>query len=490
MEARGIRLTRRKLLAASALIAGAGILPGRPRAEVPSRLQRLRSAFTGSILVPTDDGYEVARRVASFNPETDLRPAIIARCADDADVARAIEFARHSNAEIAVRCGGHDVLGQSVCAGGVLIDLAGMNHIRIDTDSRLASVGAGLRTAPLNFALQAKGLATPLGCNPLVGIAGLTLGGGLGWLLGKYGAACDNLVSADIVTADGRLLKANREQNPALFWALKGGGGNFGIACTLEYELHPVGDVIGGYLIFEGARLGSLLRFYNEFMASAPDALTAEIAVNPLADGTFISVIVCFDGDEKAAERALAPLRKFGPPVADRVGKVAFAQLAEPPRDLLAQFPGEEVTDLGPRYSYWQGASSSDVGDSAAALLDELVTSGTGGWTFGLGHYLHGAVTKVEADESPLARYKASFSYFFGKSWRGNEDTHACMAWVDDCIEATSRYSRPTYINYLSDGRPEAVAAAYGDSYPRLRQLKRTYDPDNVFHLNRNILPG
>lgn len=486
------RVTRRGLLAGTALAASTMALPIFARARsLPSDLKALAKQLKGDLLLPSDDGYEMARRVASFNPRTDQRPAMIARCADTSDVQRAVTFARDNALEIAVRGGGHDVLSRSVCDGGLLIDLGSMRATRVDPAAGRASAEAGLRAGEFSHALQTHGHAAILGCNPGVGIAGLTLGGGLGWLLGTHGVACDQLLGADIVTVDGAALTVTSSSHPDLLWALKGGGGNFGIVTRLHYRVFPLTTVVGGILLFDGAQLAPFLEFYGEYMRQAPDALTVEITVNPTMSGPMIVVYVCYSGNADRADSVLAPLRGFARPRADTIAAVSLMNVADPPAALHARYP--PPAPLGPasgiHYSYWQGASSKDLGPEAASIMADNVASARGQWSLGLGHYLHGEAVRVGSEASPLPREAGTFSYFFAQGWRGAAASDASIGWVDASMASLADRATPTYINYLSDESPQAVAASYGDNMQRLRQLKRQYDPDNLLHLNRNILP-
>ena len=315
-------MSRRTFLAG----AGAITLRGARRADP---LTEFRNAFKGSIIVPGDADYDRTRAVASVNPRTDKRPRLIARCSNVDDAVRAIEFGRAQVLEIAVRAGGHDVLGASVCDDGVVIDVSQMKGIVIDAGRRTARVECGVRSSELNAATSPHGLAAVLGCNPAVGVAGLTLGGGLGWFLGRFGAACDNLIAADVIDANGTHRHASADENPDLFWALCGGGGNFGIVTALEYQLHPVDRVLGGLIAFR-TDIPPFLRFFRDFMSSAKDALAVEMSIVML-DRPTILCTVCWSGDPTEGERELRLLRAFGPPLADAVGWVSYGRLTDRP---------------------------------------------------------------------------------------------------------------------------------------------------------------
>jgi len=275
--------------------------------------------------------------VASFNPTSDKHPQMIVRCLAPEDVIQAVSFARDKALEVAVRSGGHDLLGASVC-DGLVIDLSPMKKMRIDRERGTARVEAGIRAGELNAATQQGGLAAALGCNPAVGVAGLTLGGGLGWFLGKYGAACDHLIGADLVTAEGKMLRASATENADLLWALRGGGGNFGIVTAPDYQLHRVNQVLGGALAFR-VEIGRFLRFYRDFMQTAPDELAVEINIF-LAEQPTMVAISCWSGEPMEGRRVLRSLRSFGPPTADTIDTVSYqllpSQPEHPPRTSVA----------------------------------------------------------------------------------------------------------------------------------------------------------
>jgi FAD/FMN-containing dehydrogenase len=288
------------------------------------------ASLRGDLIRPEDDRYGAARAV--FNAMVDRRPALIVRCAGVADVMRGVEFARSHDLPLSIRGGGHSVAGKAVCDGGLMLDLSPMKGIRVDTARRRAEAQAGLTLGEFDHETQAFGLATTLGVVSVTGIAGLTLGGGLGWLNGRHGLACDNLISADVVTADGRLLRATEEENEDLFWGIRGGGGNFGVVTSFEYRLHPISTVLAGGLSYPLAKAHEVLRFYHEFASGCPDGLstTASLGVSPEGEGA-ISVSVCYCGPLEEGERVLRPLREFGSPLADNIEPMAYTTLQSAP---------------------------------------------------------------------------------------------------------------------------------------------------------------
>jgi FAD/FMN-containing dehydrogenase len=481
------RLTRRKALAGAVSIPFFSFL----KAQIgisPSLVEGLRNSLNGRVIVPADSEYDSTRRLASFNPTTDKHPKMIVRCATPEDVVRAVVFAREHSLEVAVRSGGHDVLGASVC-DGLVIDLSSLNAISVDTKHRTAHLEAGVRSGQLNGAVQRNGLAAALGCHPGVGVAGLTVGGGLGWLLGKHGATCDHLIGADLITAEGRILRASETENTELFWALRGGGGNFGVVTALDLELHPVDQVLGGVLIFRTS-VARFLRFYRDFMQAAPDELTVEITVIqgrlPL-----IVAITCWSGDATKGERVLKPLRSFGAPVADWIDHVEYAHLTDRMSEvgsLLGRAQPQQRR--GPWYSYWRGGSLRGLGNASADQIGAAIERAPSGSSLGLGHYMHGQICRIKPDVTPFIRTAGQFTYFFNAGWGdpGLADTN--MEWVNRSWAGMQPFSsQGAYINYLSEDNQAVVKASYGKNYDRLAQIKRQYDPSNFFHRNRNIRP-
>lgn len=485
-------IDRRDFIACAGIVAiGSACCPDGLLESQADRFVQFRNKFKGTVILPGDPAYDRARAPASFNPRTDKHPSFIARCMNADDVVSALEFARTRSLEVAVRAGGHDLLGASVCEGGIVIDLSQMKSIVIDREHSTARVEPGVRASDLNTATSPHGLAAVLGCHPGVGVAGLTLGGGLGWLLGRFGAACDHLVSADVISADGKLRHASAGENADLFWALRGGGGNFGIVTSLEYQLHPVDQVLGGLIAFRGD-VASFLRFYRDFMKPAPDALAAEVSI-VMVDRPTILCRVCWSGDTTEGDRVLRPLREFGPPVADAIGSVSYAHLTDPPGPEFSVRvfgpPPAVPPPAGVTYDYWKGSSLEELRDDAIEQIASAIGNSSRGMSIGIGHYMHGQICKVPDGATPLTRTSGQFTYFLDANWRNPARAAAAMAWVDDSWSAMRRFSSAGYVNYLSGNSEESVRATYRGNYQRLVELKRKYDPTNVFHLNRNIRP-
>jgi FAD/FMN-containing dehydrogenase len=432
------------------------------------------------LLRPGDPSFDTLRRVHSFNPETDKQPAGIVRCASTADVARSVAFAREAELEIAVRSGGCDLLGASDCQGGLLIDLRAMDKVVIDRDRRIARVRPGVSSGALVHAAAGTALAPVLGCHPGVGVGGLVLGGGIGWLAGAHGAACDHLLAAEVVTADGRVLTATAQDHPELFWAIRGGGGNFGVVTSLDLDLVAVDQVLAGTVAFSidaEASLPAFLRFYRDFMLAAPDALAVELNLGMMGDKRILLATACWSGDAPAGQLVLAPLRAYARPLFDSIGAAHYARLAEGAPPL-------------PPNLLWRGASVDGLSNAAIDQLAASIAEAPPGWSVGMGHFIHGQIARDDPAATALPRRTGQMTYFVGAGWGDGQSGDAGMTWVRATMAAMKPWSSErTYINYLSDDSEAAVRAAYGPRYARLLAAKRTYDPDNLFHLNRNIRP-
>ena len=496
-----IPMTRREFIAqgsrigAGLMISPAFVLASSTTAASPlaaSAIRKLSGKLHGGLILPDDQSYDSARRIFSWNPTTEKRPALIVRCADADDVAESIEFARMNDLEVAVRGGGHDVLGASVC-DGMVIDLSQMKNIEVHAASHTARVEAGSRSGELNTATEKHGLAAVLGCNPAVGIAGLTLGGGLGWMLGKHGAACDNLRSLRLVTADGRRLSASVHENSDLFWALRGGGGNFGVVIDFEYELHPQGDIVGGFLLYPGSEARRFYRFYRDFMNDAPDELAIETTFDPRG----ITVMICFSGDPGRGHEVLRPLHEFGAPLRGEIVTMPYLGLQGPPPHPSAASAGSLRQSQHPspyqmpQFIYWKGAYLRSLTDAAIDTIIHASNDAPAGWSVGLGHYMHGAACRVGTNDTPLYREAGGCCCFVNQGWNDPSRAKDAMKWVNEVWQnLTPMSGGHAYVNYLSNDSRGGVQSAYGANYARLLTLKTKYDPDNFFHLNRNIQPN
>ena len=445
--------------------------------------RRLESGFKGRIIAPGDLVYDATRRV--WNGMVDKHPALIARCVCVEDVMRAVGCAREHGLLLSVRGGGHNVAGNAVCDGGLMIDLSAMNGIEVNVDGRTARAGGGSTWRDFDAATAAHGLATTGGIIPATGIGGLTLGGGLGWLMRKHGLSCDNLLSAEIVTADDARLTASPTERPDLFWGLRGGGGNFGVVTQLRYRLHPVRYVLGGMVIHPFAEASSILRFWRDFTTSAPDELTTMAVLLTAPDGQkALAIVVCYCGDSREGERVLAPLRAFSTPLADQISVMPYV---EQQGLLEAGFPPG-------RMNYWKSNFLAGLSDDAIATVIASfaeVPSATSAIAF---EQLGGAMSRVDVDDTAFAQRHAPFNFLAVSSWDGKEPSEASIAWTRTLWQVMQPYSAGgVYVNYLNapeDEGAERIRSAYGAvKYEQLLALKRKYDPTNLFRMNQNIRP-
>jgi FAD/FMN-containing dehydrogenase len=437
--------------------------------------------FTGTVLRPTDPGYNDVRMV--HNGLIDKRPKLIARCRGIADIADSISLARDQNLEVAVRGGGHNVAGRSTIEGGLLIDLSLMTGIYVDPKTRIAHAQGGLTWNLFNRETQIHGLATTGGVVSTTGIGGLTLGGGIGWLTGKYGLALDNLVSIDVVGADGNLLTASETDNSDLFWALRGGGGNFGVAASLQFRLHPVGPVItGGLVAYPFTEAANVLRYYRDVTTSLPDELSVVGALLNAPDGSKLVVMVlCHCGSVADGERAAQPIKAFGVPVMDTIGPMTYCDI------------NTMLDDAYPKgaLNYWKSNFLADLSDDAIfTLVDCFDRCPTPMGKLILEHF-HGAVSRVGVSDTAFPQRHDGYNALVLAEWTDPKHNDACISWARNSYDALLPFMGATrYVNYLGDDEQgDAVAAAYGPNYRRLRELKTKYDPGNFFHMNQNIQP-
>ena len=445
-------------------------------------LQDFRSTQRGAVLVPDDEGYDAARTI--WNGMIDKRPAVIARCRGVADVIGAVNLAREHGLSVAIRGGGHNVAGNAVCDGGLMIDLSPMQGIHIDPVNRIARVEPGVLWHDFDHEAQAFGLATTGGTISATGVAGLTLGGGIGWLAGKHGLACDNLRSVDIVTADGQLRRASAEENADLFWAVRGAGANFGVVTSFEFALHPVGPMIyGGLLLHPIDQAAEVLRFYREFAVKQPDELTTYAAILTMPDGNkAVALVPCYIGDLEEGERILAPLKLFGSPLADMVGPMPYVAIQSM---LDAAFP------YG-RQNYWKTSYVTEISDGAIETVVEYAQSIPSPASAILIQDFHGAVSRVPVDATAFAHRDAPHSIGIFSGWEDSAENERNIGWTRQFFEALQRdVLTSTYVNELGhDESADRVRDAYGVNYDRLAQIKASYDPSNLFRLNQNIQPS
>ncbi len=442
----------------------------------------LTERFSGAVLGPQDPGYDEARRV--HNGSIDKRPALIARCRGTADVVDAVRFATEHGLEIAVRGGGHNVAGRAVCEGGLMIDLAPMKGISVDAERRTARAQGGVTWREFNRETQLHGLATTGGVISTTGIAGLTLGGGIGYLMGMHGLSIDNLIGAEVVTATGEVLRADAENHADLFWALRGGGGNFGVVTWLEYRLHPVGPMVTGGLVahpFEAA--GDVLRFFRDTTPSWPDELTGFAGLVHAPDGSgapIVAVVAVHCGSPEEGEEAVAPIKAFGSPILDAMGPMSY--------EATASFL-DEGYPAGAR-NYWKSNFLQVLDDDAIDTMIARFASCPSPMSGLAMEHVHGAVTRVGLAETPFPFRHEGYNLLITSEWLEPEEDEPNIAWTRETYDALRpHFADLRYVNYLDDDEDDPAASAYGPNHDRLRAVKATYDPENLFHLNQNIRP-
>jgi FAD/FMN-containing dehydrogenase len=454
-------------------------------------LERLRMSIRGLVISPDDEGYDAARRI--WNGAIDRRPACIARCAGVADVVAAVGFARERDLQVAVRSGGHGVGGHALCDGGLVIDLSPMKGIRVDPATRTARAEAGVLWGELDRETQHFGLATVGGIVTHTGIAGLTLGGGIGWLMRKYGATVDNLLSADVVTAQGEIVTASEEENPELLWGIRGGGGNFGIVTSFEYRLHPVGPIVLAGPIFHPLEdAPQVLRFYREFIAAAPDELTTifDLSVPPplpslpaeVHGKPVVMVGACYAGSPDEGAEVVRPLKQFGRPLVD---------LLEPRPYTALQSMFDPLVPHG-WHRYWKSVELPPLTDDAIDTLVEHSSALTSPKSYCIVFQLGGALGRVPEGETAFSQRGATHNVNVNAVWTEDDpDADRHIVWARDFFHAMQPHAGDhVYVNFLGNEGADRVRQAYGaGNYDRLVELKRAYDPTNFFRLNQNIAP-
>ncbi len=453
-------------------------------------LASLRTAVRGKVLLPGEPGYDESRAI--WNAMVDKHPALVVQCTGVADIATAVAFARDNGLLLAVRGGGHNIAGKALCDDGLVIDLSPMRAVHIDTGSRRAWVEPGALLADFDHEAQACGLATPLGINSTTGVAGLTLGGGFGWLTRKYGMTVDNLLSAQVVTADGQRLHASETQHADLFWALRGGGGNFGVVTLFEFRLHAVGpQILAGLLVFPAAEGRAVLSQYRLFTETMPEDLNIWVVLRqapPLpflptaVHGTDVVVLAVFyAGDPAQGEPLLAPLRGFGTLLGEHAGVMPYAAWQQAFDPLLT--PGAR--------NYWKSHNFIQLPDEAIdAMMDYSGRLPSPHSEIFIGH-VGGRAGSVAPDATAYLHRDARFVMNVHTRWESPGDDAACVAWARDFFRATEPYATGgVYVNFLTEDEAARIGAAYGPNYERLSHIKQKYDPHNLFCVNQNILPA
>ncbi|HYZ90774.1 MAG TPA: FAD-binding oxidoreductase [Actinomycetota bacterium] len=459
-----------------------------PTAE---RIGALRERMSGPVVAPGDQEYDEIRKV--HNGLVDKYPSLIARCTNTADVVAAVKLGREAGLEISVRGGGHNVAGKAVTDGGLMIDLSLMKAVGIMQGTGGSPVGhvewtnvraeGGVTWGELNDVTHADGLATPGGVVSTTGIAGLTLGGGFGWIQGKYGMAVDNLVEAKMVLASGEIVVAREASEPDLFWAIRGGGGNFGVATSFEYRAYPLTTVLGGIVAHPLESAVDLMRLYREVTASASDDMTVFFGIVHAPDGSgtkLSALVVCHVGDEDDAAREVKPIKEFGPPIMDAIERIPY-----PVQNTLldAGYPRGAL-------NYWKSGFFSELSDEVAEKMAAALERAPHPLCGMAIEQFHGKVTRVPVTATAFPHREPGFNLILTGVWEDHAQTEECIAWTRETFESLRPHmSDRVYVNYLDKDDGTRVTSAYGPNYDRLVEVKRRYDPDNVFRLNANIVP-
>jgi FAD/FMN-containing dehydrogenase len=453
-------------------------------------LAAFRGRLRGVAALPGEGGYDAARTI--WNAMIDRRPALVARCLGAADVIEAVKLARDENLLVAVRAGGHNIAGNAVCDGGLLIDLSPMRSVRVDPAQRIARVEPGATLGDFDREAQAFGLATPLGINSTTGVAGLTLGGGFGWTTRKFGLTIDNLLSADVVTSDGAFARASETENPDLFWALRGGGGNFGVVTSFEFRLHPLGpEVLSGLVVHPLEEATKLLPEFRRIASEAPDELTIWAVMRKAPPLPFLpaewhgrEVLIfaaCYAGDMAEGEKAIRPLRALGKPIADVISPHPFVGW---------QTAFDPLLTSGAR-NYWKSHDFADLPDAAIEVIVRAAQTLPSPECEVFIASLGGAMARVAPDATAFPNRNAHFVMNAHTRWRDKSEDSTCVAWARGLYEAAAPYAAGSaYVNFMPDDESGRVENAYGANYRRLAEIKRRYDPDNRFRMNQNIHPS
>jgi FAD/FMN-containing dehydrogenase len=454
-----------------------------------NNIETLKQHLDGTVILPGDSTYDEARSI--WNGMIDRKPAIIVRCRTEGDVMQAVKYARENQLVVAIRGGGHNIAGHAVCDGGLMIDLSPMKEVRVDAPARRAYVQPGATLGDVDRATQAHGLATPTGINSTTGIAGLALGGGFGWLSRKLGLTSDNLVSARIVTADAKCLQVSASSHADLFWALRGGGGNFGVVTQFEFALHPIGpEVFSGLIVFSKSEAATVLRRYREFVAGAPDELSVWIVMRKAPPLPFLppevhgqdilALALCYIGSDESGRKLIAPLTEFGTVLGQHVGMQPFAAWQQTFDPLLT--PGAR--------NYWKSHNliqlKDELLDALVEFAGELPTPHCEVFVAQLG----GQTTRMPSDATAFGNRDANFVMNVHGRWNSPAEDDAGTAWARNTYRATLPFATGgAYSNFLTAEETDRVKLAFGSNYARLAQVKKAYDPENFFRLNQNIRP-
>lgn len=451
------------------------------------KIKNLKNKVRGEIVLPGDPNYNEVREI--WNAMIDRQPAVIIQCAEADDVPHAISYARDNGLEISIRGGGHNIAGSALCNNGLMIDFSNMTAVKVDAQKRRAYVEPGATLGDFDKAIQAHGLATPVGINSTTGIAGLTLGGGFGWLTRKYGMTIDNLISAEMVTADGRKIQVSEGENTDLFWAIRGGGGNFGVITQFEFSLHPVGpEILAGLIVFPINQAKQVLQKYREFVKSAPEELSIWVVLRKAPPLPFLPVAVhgkevvvlaiFYAGDTAKGEKLIDPLRSFGDAYGEHIGTQPYVQWQQAFDPLLT--PGAR--------NYWKSHNFKELSDGALDTIIEFVGKIPSPQCEIFLGLIAGAANRVSSNAMAYGHRDAKFVLNVHGRWDDAAQDEIGVAWAREFFKASAPYaSAGVYVNFMTEDESDRVAAAYGENYARLKQVKKKYDPKNIFHNNQNI---
>ena len=451
------------------------------------KIEKVKNKVKGQVVLPDDPNYDEVRKI--WNAMIDRRPAVIVQCAEADDVLHAISYARKNGLEISIRGGGHNIAGSALCDNGVLIDLSNMKTVRVDAQKKRAYVEPGATLGDFDKALQAHGLATPVGINSTTGIAGLTLGGGFGWLTRKYGMTIDNLVSAEMITSDGKKIQVSKDENTDLFWAIRGGGGNFGVVTQFEFALYPVGpEILAGLLVFPIGQAKQVLKKYREFVKSAPEELNIWVVLRKAPPLPFLPVnihgkevivlAIFFAGDISKGEKLINPLRSFGDAHGEHIGAQPYAVWQQAFDPLLT--PGAR--------NYWKSHNFTELSDGALDSIIEFAGKLPSPQCEIFVGLISGAANRVPSNAMAYGHRDTKFVLNVHGRWNEATQDETCIAWARTFFEVSAPYaSSGAYVNFMTEDEGDRVAAAYGANYTRLKQIKKKYDPENIFRNNQNI---
>jgi FAD/FMN-containing dehydrogenase len=451
------------------------------------KIEQIKNKLKGQIVLPDDPNYNRVRKI--WNAMIDRRPAAIIQCSKADDVLHAMAYARENGLEISIRGGGHNIAGSALCDNGVLIDLSNMRTVSVDAQKKRAHVEPGATLGDFDKAVQAHGLATPVGINSTTGIAGLTLGGGFGWLTRKYGMTIDNLVSAEMVTADGRKRQVSEHENADLFWAIRGGGGNFGVVTRFEFALHPVGpEILAGLIVFPMDQAKQVLKKYREFVKSAPEELNVWSILRKAPPLPFlpekvhgkevIVLAIFYFGDISVGEKRIDPLRSFGDAWGEHIGTQPYAQWQQAFDPLLT--PGAR--------NYWKSHNLTELSDGVLDSIIEYANKLPSPQCEIFVGLVSGAANRVPSNAMAYGHRDAKFVMNVHGRWDEKAQDKTCITWARRFFKASAPFaSAGAYVNFMTEDEGDRVAAAYGANYERLKQIKKKYDPENIFHNNQNI---